>query len=435
MLIDFNMAMDDEQHDECVGGTKPYMSPEQVRLISAPPEEDSAQLDGKSDVYSLALILCRLLTGQHPFGDVSVNATEQQLLLCRQDWTPKQLASCPHVDSKTIQLLTRCLSFDPQFRPAAAELSALLEDTLRRRQASPSRRKLLAGALAAGLGLIGAGIAIGRSGLDHRGFYDEGLAHLANGRHKEAINSFSRSLDIEPEFAPALVARAYTKETRGNPGDFASAIEDYTQAYQWTRDPGLQARMGYCAARRNSFEEAIMRFGEAIERGFTKAEVLNNLGYCQMRLAYYDDAEDSLTKAIEIDPKLQAPWCNRAMNNLYRSELRGVPISEIAVNDIEMARRTGENGPTLLFYAAAILDRLPGESPNREETILEFLDEALELGLNVNLLKERSDRFQELRTTPEFITMIERPRSTRPVPDGPRLLQIGSKASFLASND
>lgn len=63
-IVDFGLALpEDQQHDRAgeIAGTLPYMSPEQIR-------GETQHLDGRTDIWSLGIILYQLLTGRRPFA-------------------------------------------------------------------------------------------------------------------------------------------------------------------------------------------------------------------------------------------------------------------------------------------------------------------------------------------------------------------------------
>ena len=67
LLLDFNLAADTKLRIHAsaamVGGTLPYMAPEQLAAF----RDGRTAVDARSDLYSLGVILHELLTGQHPF--------------------------------------------------------------------------------------------------------------------------------------------------------------------------------------------------------------------------------------------------------------------------------------------------------------------------------------------------------------------------------
>ena len=106
-------------------GTPNYMAPEQVR-------GEAAQIDGKTDVYSLGAILYRLLTGRPPFQGKTQFETFEQVL--RNDpKPPRQFDAAIPRDLETICL--HCLMKEPQNRYATA--GELAEDLQRFKRKEP----------------------------------------------------------------------------------------------------------------------------------------------------------------------------------------------------------------------------------------------------------------------------------------------------------
>jgi formylglycine-generating enzyme required for sulfatase activity len=104
-----------------VGGRMPYsplhLSPEQA--------EEKGELDARSDIYLVGLILYELLTGRHPFFTPGCSPLYVRVAIATKP-TPRFKERNPevHVPEAIERLVLRCLEKDPARRPrSAAELA------------------------------------------------------------------------------------------------------------------------------------------------------------------------------------------------------------------------------------------------------------------------------------------------------------------------
>ena len=122
-VADFGLAVHEDRQRLRRGefaGTWPYMSPEQVR-------GDVDRLDGRSDIWSLGVILYQMLTGHRPFQEV-------REILDRNPVPVTQRA--PEVPVQLDEICQRCLAREvseryPSASALASELRRFLETTSR----------------------------------------------------------------------------------------------------------------------------------------------------------------------------------------------------------------------------------------------------------------------------------------------------------------
>ncbi len=69
LLLDFNLspAQDEDPAHAAIGGTVAYMAPEHLRALVGRTPALIRQVDRRSDIYSLGIVLVEMLTGHHPF--------------------------------------------------------------------------------------------------------------------------------------------------------------------------------------------------------------------------------------------------------------------------------------------------------------------------------------------------------------------------------
>jgi serine/threonine protein kinase/Flp pilus assembly protein TadD len=141
LILDFNLARDTRPLGEMVraqvGGTLPYMSPEQLRGFSD--RKANVLIDGRSDLYSLGLILFQLLAGRRPYLTPygSIHEMVAQMLEERQNLPPDVRQFNPEVDAATASIVAHCLHPNPARRYQSA--SELVEDIRRHRTDLPLR--------------------------------------------------------------------------------------------------------------------------------------------------------------------------------------------------------------------------------------------------------------------------------------------------------
>jgi len=109
-------------------GTPAYMSPEQARGLRGD------QLDGRSDLYSLGIVVYQMLVGRLPF---KADTGYEWILAHVQTpptptWVARPDLDIPHPVATVVM---QCLEKDPQARPMGA--AALIEEISRVEQASP----------------------------------------------------------------------------------------------------------------------------------------------------------------------------------------------------------------------------------------------------------------------------------------------------------
>ena len=440
MLLDFNLCADSRQSLNRLGGTMPYMSPEQLRATDMAEVAGDAPLDARADIFSLGVILYQLVTGAHPFGPVPIKLSSADLrryLLERQQQGPLEARQLnPNVNASLSRLLQRCLAHDPKDRPAtAAQIATELRQELapvartKRWIGRHPRKVLIAVALLVALGLAGFAVAAMRAPYSERQL-DSGLKLVQQGQYRKAVSHFNDALHADPNNLSARFARAQAHQQLG---DFDLALQDYQEADKQSPDGRIKAALGYCLNRTGNDRGADVCYGLAIELGFGNAEVFNNRGYGFRKLNRLKEARESLDRAIGLDPRLQAAHHNRALvaytfaltkKNQLNPTAKDKEIYrdlESGIADAQAAIKLGSPSAELYFDAACLCALAAMVDPDWVSVAMQHLEQAVERGIDPKeCINDRV--LTPLQNEPSFQKLANRPRPERPLPATRRIV-------------
>jgi serine/threonine protein kinase len=373
MLLDFNLSGDEAASHERLGGTLPYMAPEQLRATDREDPGGPYLLDARSDLFSLGVILYELLTGRHPYGPVPLNGsiTEIRGYLLREQcralepvWRHNGL-----VDRRLGRLIERCLAPNPADRPQSArELGACLRGHLtwpRRLWRQAVHHPWLAG-LALSLCL-----ATGSAGTYSIATLDpypvretrRGQESYQRRDFADAVQHFTRVLQSDPENAEVLYARGRAHQQRAaldwyskrGRTEIALGLADYEASDRLAEAGRTKACMAYLLAKDGNFGPAERLYEDAIKDEHPHPHVWNNLGDVRRRLArrFADmgNAEEALFSALKADPGLQAAWYNLALIELQKAWWVADYVPDAGIGFIDRALSSGP--PTTDLHAFA----------------------------------------------------------------------------------
>jgi tetratricopeptide (TPR) repeat protein len=393
MLLDFNLSSDTQLEQTFVGGTLPYMAPEELRRQLSETPVQEADGDPRSDLFSLGVILYELLTGHLPFGDRPPDADPMQaarhlLATQKKGFRPIQ-AVHPHINTSLVRIVEQCLALEPDARPNSAEelvkaLRAQLTRSSRLMRWGARRKVLLATATLAALlltSLAVGGMVMRRSLLDLS--YVEGQKAYAAGDYQRAVQCFSRACDGMPDAYEPLFARGQTLMALDKYDD---GLGDLKAAYDLHPSGPTAAWLGYAYDCQKQDVLADQYYLEAISQfDFPSAAVWNNRGCLAFRHLSPTRTIEYLTNAIALEPARGSLYRVRALAH-YRCAslpLYSEPHKALALEDIDTAVALSPPN-RFIFTDAAVLHATLNQGPDVQQRVAQYITRALELGAELH---------------------------------------------------
>jgi len=346
-------------------GTLAYMSPEQVL-------GDPLEVDTRSDVYALGVILYELLSGRLPY-QVNQRQLSEAVHTIREE-EPASLSSIGRDYRGDVEtLVSKALEKDKARRyTSAADLGAdiqryLNDEPITARPPSASyqlqkfarRHRGLMAATAAVFVVLLAGVAV-----------STWQAIRANRAGQAALRERDRAVAAEAN-AVQERNRALTEKLRAD-GESASAkaVSDFLQN-------GLLAQASASAqARPDTKPDPDLKVRTALDRAaasiagkfdkqpLVEASIRQTIGNTYLDLGIYPEAQKQIERAIELRRRLQGEYhpdtlaALRILAVLYRNHGKAAEAEALLIKVLDVQRRVlGEDNPGTLetTYALALL--------------------------------------------------------------------------------
>lgn len=138
-----------------------------------------------------------------------------------------------------------------------------------------------------------------------------GQVHLHLDQHQQALDAYLMALQAKPDDLASWHGRIRALLAMKRWEEGLTCIEALQSLYP--QDPIAQYLHGQALEGVGNTIAAAKAYRRSLELAPNNAHALNSLGILQLALHEYDAAVHSLSRAIEIDPKMQAAYNNRGV--------------------------------------------------------------------------------------------------------------------------
>lgn len=143
-------------------------------------------------------------------------------------------------------------------------------------------------------------------------------AYYGRGQLTTALDEVKQAITLDPTFSEAFELRGLIYDGLNEP---SFADESYRRAIQIdARNGSARHNYGWFLCRRQDYTRADAMFAQALDHptSVSPARTLLARGVCQMQAGQTDEAKQSLSKSLELDPSNPATGFNLALL-LYRA--------------------------------------------------------------------------------------------------------------------
>ena len=131
-------------------------------------------------------------------------------------------------------------------------------------------------------------------------FYNEGAVHYNNGNYYEAIERFTKAIEIDTNYADAYNYRGMAYDSND---DYDEAIKDYDEAIRLDEKNYVYHNYrGMAYYHKGEYDEAIKNYNEAIRLNPNYISYYDNRGNAYYRKGEYDEAIKNYDKALSLSP-------------------------------------------------------------------------------------------------------------------------------------
>jgi protein O-mannosyl-transferase len=152
-------------------------------------------------------------------------------------------------------------------------------------------------------------------------YYYWGISKSSQGKDQEALEEYTKAIQLKPDFDRAYVSRGQVYDMLHNP---KAAIADYNKAISLNpRKAEIYNGRGWAFYELGDKDAAMKDYEKAIALNPTYADAYNNRGWANYEAGNDKSALADFSKAISLNPSFTKPYFNRASIEVNTHDLKG----------------------------------------------------------------------------------------------------------------